>query len=133
MESTNRVFISFALKDIELRDKLIEQLKQTHPEFNFVFMPEKKSWESAWKAECQGQVDGCDGAIGLITTNTMRADGQLWELRCALDSQMKLLLIGDDAMCEMSAKKLPELIRGEDILPWESATISSFLNRLRKA
>ena len=133
MESTSRIFISFALKDVELRDKLIGQLEQTHPEFSFVTMKEKKSWESAWKAECQGQVDGCDAAIGIITTNTMRADGQLWELRCALDSQMKLLLIGDDVICEMSAKKLPELLRDEDILPWESSTISSFLNRLKKA
>lgn len=131
MDTTNRVFISFALKDTELRDKLIEQLKQTHPDLNIVFMPEKKSWESAWKAECQGQVDGCDGTIGIITKNTSRADGQLWELRCALDAQMKLLLVGDDEVCEMSAKKLPELIRDEDILPWNSSSISSFLNRLK--
>lgn len=131
MDTTNRVFISFALKDTELRDKLIEQVKKTHPALNVVFMPEKKSWESAWKAECQGQVDGCDGAIGIITKNTSRADGQLWELRCALDSQMKLLLVGDDEVCEMSAKKLPELIRDEDILPWDSSSISSFLNRLK--
>ncbi|MBK7352926.1 MAG: hypothetical protein IPI97_06650 [Nitrosomonas sp.] len=131
MDKTNRVFISFALRDTELRDKLIEQLKQTHPELNIVFMSEKKSWENSWKAECQGQVDGCDGAIGIITKNISRADGQLWELRCVLEAQMKLLLIGDDEVCEMSAKKLPELIRDEDILPWGSSSISSFLNRLK--
>lgn len=130
MASTNRVFISFPLKDAELRDKLIDEIKQISDQWECIYMPQKKSWESAWKAECQETVSSCDGTIGIITANTIRADGQLWELRCAYDSQMRVLLIGDDEACDMPAKKFPELIRDEDINPWDISTIKMFLNRL---
>lgn len=130
MESTKQVFVSFALKDADLRDQLIEQINKESPELTCVFMPEKKSWESAWKEETQQKVRECDGVIGIITANTIRADGQLWELRCAFEAKLKILLIGDDEACEMSAKKLPPLLKDEDILPWNSSNISMFLGKL---
>jgi hypothetical protein len=128
--STNKVFISFALKDTELRDQLIDEIGQINEQWECIYMPQKKSWESAWKAECQETVRGCDGAIGIITANTIRADGQQWELHCAYESQMRVLLIGDDEACEMPAKKLPDLLKDEDIHPWDISTIKMFLNRL---
>lgn len=131
MESTTKqVFISFPLKDADLKDRLIEQLNKESPELECVFMPEKKSWESAWKEECRQKVGGCDGAIGIITANTIRADGQLWELRCAFEAKMKILLIGDEEACDMPAKKFPDLLRDEDILPWTSSNVSMFLGKL---
>lgn len=132
MEATNQIFISFALKDADLRDKLIEQINKESPELTCVFMSEKKSWESAWKEECREKVRGCSGAIGIITANTIRADGQLWELRCAFEAKMKILLIGDDEACEMSAKKFPDLLRDENILPWNSSNIAMFLGKLQR-
>ena len=129
-ESTKKLFVSFALKDADLRDELIAQINKDSPEITCVFMPEKRSWESAWKEECREKVSECDGAIGLITANTIRADGQLWELRCAFEAKMKVMLIGDDEACEMSAKKFPDLLRDEDILPWNSSNIAMFLGKL---
>lgn len=68
--------------------------------------------------------------IGIISTNTMRADGQLWELRCAFEAKLKIMLIGDDEICEMPAKKFPDLLRDEDILPWNSSNVSMFVGKL---
>jgi hypothetical protein len=131
MESTTKqVFISFPLKDADLKDQLIEQINKESPELECVFMPEKKSWESAWKEECREKVRGCDGAIGIITANTIRADGQLWELRCAFEAKIKILLIGDEEACDIPAKKFPDLLRDEDILPWTSSNVSMFLGKL---
>jgi len=130
MASTNQVFISFALKDAELRDKLVEQINKEKPDAKCIDMPMKKSWESAWKAEVQDTVRGCAGVIGLISENITRADGQQWELRCALDSGLPVLLIGEKYSMDIPAKQLPELIRDKDIRLWEEATVSGFLNRL---
>ena len=132
MEPTNQLFVSFALKDAELRDKLIEQIKEESPEITCVFMPEKRSWESAWKEECREKIRGCNGAIGLITSNTIRADGQLWELRCAFEAKMKVMLIGDEEACDMPARKFPDLLKDEDILPWNSSNIAMFLGKLQR-
>ena len=130
MASTNQVFISFALKDAELRDKLVEQINKEKPDAKCIDMPMKKSWESAWKAEVQDTVRGCAGVIGLISESITRADGQQWELRCALDSGLPVLLIGEKYSMDIPAKQLPELIRDKDIRLWEEATVSGFLNRL---
>ncbi|MCO6428311.1 hypothetical protein [Nitrosomonas communis] len=132
MESTNQLFISSALKDVDLRDRLIVQINKDSPELTCVFMPEKRSWESAWKEECREKVRGCNGVIGIITANTIRADGQLWELRCAFETKRRVLLIGDDEACEMSTKKLPDLLRDEDILPWNDSNIAIFLGKLQR-
>ena len=43
MASTNKVFISFALRDIKLRDQLLEQLNKEQTGFTFVDMPVKQS------------------------------------------------------------------------------------------
>lgn len=130
MDSTKKVFISFPLKDTDLKDQLIEQINKESPELECVFMPEKRSWESAWKEACREKARECDGVIGIITPNTIRADGQLWELRCAFEAKLKVLLIGDEEACEIPAKKFPPLLRDEDILPWNDSNISMFLGKL---
>ena len=130
MASTNQVFISFALKDTELRDKLVEQINKEKPDAKCIDMPMKKSWESAWKTEVQDTVRGCAGVIGLISESITRADGQQWELRCALDSGLPVLLIGEKYSMDIPAKQLPDLIRDKEIRLWEEATVSGFLNGL---
>jgi hypothetical protein len=128
MASTNKVFISFALRDIKAHDQLLEQLKKEQTTFSFEEMPIKQSWEPAWKEECREKVTSCDGVIALVTKNIVRADGQLWELCCAYDSRMPVLLIHGDA--DKIPSKLPEPVGQRDIEEWTWPTISAFLNRL---
>lgn len=128
MASTNKVFISFALRDIKAHDQLLEQLKKEQTTFSFEEMPVKQSWEPAWKEECREKVTSCDGVIALVTKNIVRADGQLWELCCAYDARMPVLLIHGDA--DKIPSKLPEPVGQRDIDEWTWPTISAFLNRL---
>lgn len=128
MASTNKVFISFALRDIKAHDQLLEQLKKEQTTFSFEEMPVKQSWEPAWKEECREKVTSCDGVIALVTKNIVRADGQLWELCCAYDVRMPVLLIHGDA--DKIPSKLPEPVGQRDIEEWTWPTISAFLNRL---
>lgn len=125
---TNTVFISFALRDIKLRDQLLEQLNKEQTGFSFVDMPVKQSWEPAWKEECRTKVTGCDGVIALITKNVIRADGQLWEIRCAYEGRMPVLLLHGDA--EKLPSKMPDPVGDREIDAWTWPTISAFLNRL---
>lgn len=133
MASTNQVFISFALKDADLKDKLVEQINKARPEVKCVDMPMKKSWESAWKAEVQDTVRGCAGVIGLISESITRADGQQWELRCAFDSGLPVILICDSESQDIPAKQLPDMLKEKDIRLWEEPTVSGFLNGLNIA
>ncbi|SEO86988.1 MULTISPECIES: TIR domain-containing protein [unclassified Nitrosovibrio] len=128
MASTNKVFISFALRDIKSHDRLLEQLNKEQTKFSFVDMPVKQSWEPAWKEECRAKVTECDGVIALVTANIIRASGQLWELICAYEGRVPVLLIhGND---EKLPSKLPDPVGQRDIEPWTWPTISNFLNRL---
>ena len=130
MASSNQVFISFALKDVALRDALEEQIGKINAEMKCVDMPMKKSWESAWKAETMETVRGCDGVIAIVSESIVRADGQLWELRCSYDSGLPVLLVFAQGAEDMSAKDIPELIREKDIAKWDEMVISMFLNKL---
>lgn len=128
MAKTNVIFISFALKDIKLRDQLLEQLNKEQTSFSFIDNPIKQSWEPAWKEECRKKVTDCDGVIALVTNNIARADGQLWELRCAYDSKMPVLLLHENT--EKLPSRLPDPVDDHEIEPWTWPTISTFINRL---
>lgn len=128
MAKTNIIFISFALKDIKLRDQLLEQLNKEQTTFSFIDMPIKQSWEPAWKEECRAKVTGCDGVIALITNHIVRADGQQWELRCAYDNRMPVLLLQGNS--EKLPGKLPDPVGDRDIDAWTWPNISTFLNRI---
>lgn len=88
---SNRIFISFAKEDIELRDLLVGQKRNTRTPFDFVDMSVKTPWDYSWKANCRTKIRGCDGMIAIITQNTKNADGQLWEIKCAQDEGIPIL------------------------------------------
>ena len=81
MTKNFRIFTSFAIEDVRLRDFLVQQSKDERSPFSFVDMSVKEPWDSAWKTNCRTKIKGCDGVIGIITSNTKTADGQLWELQ----------------------------------------------------
>ena len=130
MASTNKIFISFALKDADLRDTLIEQVNNENTPYSLEYLATKASWDPSWKEECRLKVTECDGVIALITNNILRADGQRWEIECAYDDRLPVLLLqgGSEAL----AKKLPSVIDDKDFLDWTLPNIVTFLNRLQK-
>ena len=128
MAKNSRIFISFAIEDERLRDFLVGQAKNEKSPFSFVDMSVKKAWDSEWKANCRKKIKGCDGVIGIITNNTKSADGQLWELKCAYEEGLPVLLIWGTR--DNRPAYLPEPVRGKRTLNWTWDNIEAFLGKL---
>lgn len=127
MAKNNRIFISFAIEDANLRTLLVGQGENEKTPFSFVDMSVKEPWDSAWKTNCRTKIKGCDGVIGIITKNTAKADGQLWELKCAYEENVPVLLIyGNDDR----PANLPEPVKDRLINLWSWPNISKFMDKL---
>lgn len=127
MAANNRIFISFAIEDANLRTLLVGQAKNESSPFAFVDMSVKEPWDSAWKTKCRTKIKGCDGIIGIITNNTPSASGQIWELDCALEENVPVFLMyGNDDR----PSNLPVGIKGKRIYQWAWDNIENFLDSL---
>ncbi len=123
------VFISFAIEDKILRDFLVGQKKNARTAIEFTDYSVKEPWDNAWKTNCRERISRCSGMIGIITPNTPTADGQLWELNCAVQEDIPTLLIhGHPAPNRIT--RLPDEIAGRQIYNWTEANIVAFLDRL---
>ncbi|WP_035660683.1 hypothetical protein [Bradyrhizobium sp. Ec3.3] len=128
MASTKRVFTAFAIEDEKLRVMLVGQRLHTDTPFEWTDMSVKEPWSSEWKTKCRTRIKGCDGVIGIITPNTPKASGQLWELKCAYEEKRPVLLIRRSADRPLSA--VPEEIRGRPVVAWSWPTIETFIKKL---
>jgi hypothetical protein len=127
MVTNHRIFTSFAIEDANLRTLLVGQSRHEQIPFSFVDMSVKEPWDNSWKTICRTKINGCDGMIGIITKNTPKADGQLWELNCAYQESIPVLLIygTDDRLVHT-----PDILKGRRILTWSWQNIKIFLNNL---
>jgi hypothetical protein len=83
MATKSRIFVSFAMEDKTYRDFLAGRAKNEKSSFEFVNMSVLEPWDSQWKSNCRTRIKGCDGMIALLSKNTAKADGALWEVKCA--------------------------------------------------
>ncbi|OWV60392.1 hypothetical protein CDZ98_11275 [Mameliella alba] len=125
-----RVFISFAMEDKVLRGFLVGQKKNAKTQIDFTDYSVKQPWESNWKTNCRARIKGCSGCIGIITKNTSKAHGQLWELKCAIDEGVPLMLIHGYTSADMRVGSLPSVISGRRINLWTESNIVNFLNKI---
>jgi hypothetical protein len=125
---TKRVFISFAIEDSNLRDFLVGQARNENSPFEFVDMSVKEPWDSAWKTRCRTKIKGCDGMIIIVTSNTKKADGQLWEVKCATEEGVTRRGIWGHS--DDKPATLPAELDGVRIVNWTWDNIESFINTL---
>lgn len=121
-----RIFISFAKEDIRLRDLLVGQARNDNCPFEFIDMSVKQPWDSSWKTNCRTKIKGCDGVIALITRNTEKADGELWEIKCAIEENIPCLGVwghSDDHF-----RTVPHEIKEIHIVDWNWEKISDWIN-----
>lgn len=59
--------------------------------FEFIDMSVKEPYDSGWKEKTRIRIKGSDGVIALISSNTPAADGELWEIFCAVAEDRPLL------------------------------------------
>jgi hypothetical protein len=125
-----RVFISFAIEDKVLRGFLVGQKNNGRTAIDFIDYSVKEPWDSSWKTNCRARINSCAGMIGIITHNTPKADGQLWELKCAIEEGVPLMLIHGYSTPEKKISSVPSVISGRAINQWTEANIVWFLNKL---
>lgn len=85
------VFIAFAKEDESARNLFTGQRLNTRSPFSFTDMSVKEPYQSEWKDRVRTRVGRSDGVIALISSNTPRATGQLWEIKCAVEEGRPLL------------------------------------------
>lgn len=126
----SRIFISFAMEDRIFRDFLIGQKKNLRTPFDFTDYSVKQPWDSNWKTNCRVRIKGCRGMIGIITRNTPNADGQLWELTCALQEGIPLLLIHGSSDEQQRLKAFPKVLSGRRVFNWTHQSIANFVEQV---
>jgi len=128
MAKNNRIFISFAVEDKTYRDFLVGQAKNGKSPFEFVNMSVKEPWDSAWKTNCRTKIKGCDGMIVMISKNTAKATGQLWEVTCAKEENIPMRGIYTNA--DDKPASLPAELSGVRVVNWTWDNIANFINSL---
>jgi hypothetical protein len=123
-----RVFISFAMEDKAYRDLLVGQARNERSPFEFVDMSVKEPWSDKWKTRCRTKIKGCDGVIALVSKNTLRAEGQLWEVNCAKEENVPVR--GVYVSTDNRPAKLPKEFEGVRVVNWTWSNISNFINSL---
>jgi hypothetical protein len=123
-----RIFISFAIEDKVLRDFLVGQAKNENSPFEFVDMSVKKPWDSSWKTRCRTKIKGCDGVLIIVTKNTKKADGQLWEVNCAKDEGISRRGIWGSQ--ENRPATLPAELKGVRVVSWTWNNIANWIDSL---
>lgn len=123
-----RVFISFAIEDVEYRDYLVAQARKKHSPFDFIDMSVKKKWdEKEWKDKCRTKIKRCHGVIALLSKNTHKAGGARWEMKCANEEGKKIV--------GMHIKKsnpgaIPKELDNKEIIFWNWENLEKFINQL---
>jgi hypothetical protein len=128
MAKNNRIFVAFAIEDAKYRDFLRGQARNEKSPFEFVDMSAKEPWDEKWKTNCRTRIKGCDGVIALVSKNTPKGDGALWEVRCAKEE--KVPVRGIYCTTDNRPATLPSEFTGIRVVDWTWANIASFLNSL---
>lgn len=124
--ANKRVFIAFAVEDTTYRTFLASQAKLDKSPFEFIDMSVKEPWDVKWKTNCRIRVKSCDGVIALISKNTANADGELWEITCAYEEKIPIMLmwINDERPV------LPALLKDKRINIWSWPNLKTFVDNL---
>ena len=128
MAAKNRIFISFSVEDKVYRDFLVGQAKNEKSPFEFVNMSVNEPWDEKWKTNCRTRIKGCDGMIALVSKKTAKADGALWEVKCAKEE--KVPVRGIYCTTENRPATLPSEFSGVKVVSWSWSNIAAFLDSL---
>ena len=123
---SKRVFTAFAVEDKTFRDFLVGQAKLDKSPFEFIDMSVKQPWDQQWKTNCRSRIRGCDGLVALISTNTPKAEGQLWEIQCGYDEKKPVMLM----YINNDRPALPALLKDKRINIWSWPNLKAFIERL---
>lgn len=123
-----RVFISFAIEDKAYRDHLVSQARRDNSPFDFIDMSAKKAWtQKEWKAKCRTKIKRCDGVIALLSKNTHLAGGARWEMKCAVQENVKIIGMH---IFKNNKGAIPPELKGKKVIEWNWENLEKFVNSL---
>jgi hypothetical protein len=123
MADAKVVFVAFAIEDKTQRDFLKGQTLHPRAPFEFVDMSVKEPYDKEWKARVRTRIKRSDGVIALISKNSLKSDGEKWEIECAKDEKKKLR--GIWAYSDDRTK-----VEGVNTVVWSDDNISDFIDSL---
>lgn len=128
MSKNNRILVSFAIEDETFRTFLVGQAKNKKSPFSFIDMSVKEPWDEKWKTNCRTRIKGCDGVIVLVSKNTAKAEGALWEVQCAKEENVPIKGI----YCTTDNRPifLPSVFNGVKVVDWTWDNIANFIDSL---
>lgn len=123
---SKRIFIAFASEDEYARDFLIGQAKNHDSPFEWTDMSVKEPYEEEWRQKVKSRIKGCDGVIALLSSNSLTATGQLYEIKTAQEEAKPLIGI----FVSKDDKSKPEEMQGEKCIEWSWDGIAAFVDSL---
>lgn len=124
---TKRIFTSFAIEDVRMRDLFVGQARHERVPYELVDMSVKEPWNSEWKIKCRTKIKGCDGVIVLISKHLKNADGAIWEIKCAKEEKIPILGV---YMTGCNIIDTPSEMNGITKVNWTWENIANFINKL---
>lgn len=121
-----RIFIAFAKEDERIRDLVKGQSLNTDSPFEYTDMSVKEAYSSEWKTKVRTRIKGCDGAIALLSKNSLTADGEKWEITCAVDEDKPLLGL----YIYKNDRSKPSEMGSSPAIVWTWDGIAKFINGL---
>jgi len=88
--ANKRIFVAFAIEDEGTKNLFTGQAKNAKVPYEFVDMSIKTPYDEKWKTNCRSRIKGCDGVIALISKDTKKSEGELWEINCTKDEKIPL-------------------------------------------
>ena len=125
--ANKRVFVAFAIEDETTKILFTGQAKNAKVPYEFVDMSLKEPFDEKWKTNCRTRIKGCDGAIALISKNTKKAEGELWEIDCAKDEKIPLIGV---YIKEATNSDKPDNMYGVICKEWTWENVRDFIESL---
>jgi len=125
--ANKRVFVAFAIEDETTKILFTGQAKNKNVPYDFVDMSVKEPWDEQWKTNCRTKIKGCDGFIALVSKNTKKASGQLWEIDCAKEEKIKMRGI---YIKEATSADKPDNLYGVVCKEWTWDNVKEFIESL---
>lgn len=125
--ANKRVFVSFAIEDEKTKNLFTGQAKNEKVPYDFVDMSVKEPWDEKWKTNCRTRIKGCDGMIVLVSKNLKKADGAIWEIKCAKEEKLEIMGIYIDGG---TISDKPSVMDGIACKEWTWDNVKKFLNSL---
>ncbi|MEQ8688524.1 MAG: TIR domain-containing protein [Imperialibacter sp.] len=123
-----KVFISFAIEDVQYRNYLVDQAREKHSPFDFIDMSVKKKWnQREWKDKCRRKIKRCDGVIALLSKNTHMARGARWEMKCAVEEDVKIIGMH---IFKDNKGAIPKELKGKRVIEWSWNNLEKVINKL---